>query len=544
MSWENVLRKEILMLVFILLIPTFDSCQTDEVTVLISDSPASFLPYLHQVREGRCRFILTQNAEKVKNIMENMNMSFKILRESPGDDFLRAMDPHDLAYALLLASGLERVDASELPLLRDRARELEKEISQRRSDVSVVFFSSDGSDYAFLAAYAAVLKDAKLLDMDRGFDASLLRGSSTVIVVTRPLWANNSVRYERMMEHFTKIDEDPYLDVSFGILTGNSIETPFLMLMSDEILRRIPPARFVGISIIEDLPLAWKVERVASMMGLPTEVYHPDLSHSNMTEDAVSSILSSGRGIFYLSLHGNPSVMALRSDGYVLLGASTVRRLDIFGSMIITLSCSTLKFSEMESPNGSIAYAFLDSGALAYVGSTRVEFSVGSEFGTSYPDLLLSLLMNGTSLGEAVKIVNNLKIGDSGGRRDSASEVLLGDPTLRIGPGRLPFRVSGRGGRYIIEINGATPTLFLRVREEGVPSVTSGVPGLHVKWYGDEEGIFIYITTLSTSYAGYFESGDSVKVEMRKPIAEIGIIPYFLLMITVAISLIQLVRRR
>lgn len=514
--------------------------------VLIAESPASLVEYLHRVREGRYRFILTNNPEKIANLLSNNGVLFEILNKSGNDEIIKGMNPHQLAYTLLYASRLgRRVQAEELPLLSEHARQFETQLSRSGSNTSVVFFSSDGSDYAFLAAYTAILKDASLLDMDASFDPSYLKGITDVIVVTSPLWRGNFDRYTKLINYFTKLDEDPYFDVSFGVLTGNHLETPFLMLLWDVILNNVGLQAFVGISLIEDLPIARKVERISSILGLHSKVYYPDLSYSNLTEDVVKSLINLRRGLIYLSLHGNPYVMALRNDGYPVVTAHKVKQLDMFGSIIITLSCDTLKFSDINNPKDSVAYSFLDSGALAYVGSTKVEFSLKSEFGTSHPDLLILLLMNGSRLGESVKIVNNLKIsGSKGYTVESASEVLLGDPTLRIQDMGLPFRISGGNRRYIVEVKEIIPTLFLRLQEDGDPSIVSEIPEIHLEWYKDEEGTFIYITTLSTSYADYFKTGDKIEVKMRELDGSISVISYILILLVVVASLILMLRHR
>ena len=538
-----------ILLTILLALSTFDITPHwgESAIILVSESPASLIGALHQVKGGKYRFILTNNTKKVTNILLNMDLSFEILTKSGEDELIKRMSPHELAYALLYASELGKgIRMEDLLLLSERVSEFEALLSRARSNVSVVFFSSDGNYYAFLAAYTAILKGASLLDMDAGFDLSYLQGVSDVIVVSGPLWRGNSDRYSKMLNLFTKIDDDPYLDVSFGVLTGNYLETPFLMLLWDEILGNIGFQGLVGISLTEDLPITRKVERISSILGLSPKVYYPDLSYSNLSEETVRSILRVRGGFIYLSLHGNPYVMALRPDGLPVLTAQTVKQLDVIGSIIFTLSCSTLKFSDISDPENSVAYSFLDSGALAYVGSTKVEFSLRSEFGTSYPDLLLLLLMNGSSLGEAVKIVNNLKMSGSGSRDvESASEILLGDPTIRISGARTPFRVSGGDGRYLVDIEEATPTLFLRVKESGRPSILSDVVEPHVEWYRDEEGTFIYITSLSTSYAGYFGAGDRIEVEIvGSSEGPLSLLPYVLILSLIVISLISLLRER
>ncbi len=514
------------------------SPEHDGVSVIVSESLASLIPTLPRVKEGNVRIILTSNAERLKNIISNYDISFNIIpKDEYGDKLIEKLDPHKLAYALLYASeSLKEISIRDILALINDTDKFEDKFSRGR-DVSVLFYSSDGIEYSFLASYAALLRNASLLDAESNFDPSLLRDVSYVIVVTRPLTKDNYQRYTRLLEIMTKIDDDPYIDASFGLITGNYIETPFLMLLANELLQL--PRELVGISLVEDLPLARKVERISSLMGLPSKIYHPDLSYSNLTGDFVRSLLR-GRSIIYLSLHGNPYVMALKSDGYPVITASTVRGSAIPGSIIITLSCDTLKFEDLTNPEESVAYSFLDSGALAYIGSTRVEFSISSEFGTSYPDLMLMLLMNGESLGDAVRIVNNLRIRESRGKPDdgAANELLLGDPTLKLRPNELPFEVRGEGGIYRIRIMSETPTIFLRVPERGSPSINSDKPSIYSNWFEDDGGTFIYITTLSTTYAGYFSPGDKVEVEIRKIVDLMKLLPYISILIIVLVTIL------
>ncbi|MCS7103570.1 MAG: hypothetical protein NZ992_06800, partial [Candidatus Korarchaeum sp.] len=255
------------------------SHQYENTLVLVAESPASLMEYLPQVREGRCRLILTDNPDEIANLLLEKGLSFKILKENSGDEIIRGMNPHDLAYTLLYASELgRRVRAEDLPILSERVSDFEIIFSRAKGNISVIFFSSDGSDYAFLAAYTAILKGASLLDMDAGFDPSYLRGVTYAIVVTTPIWKGNSDRYSKLIGYFTKVDSDPYLDIAFGLLTGNRLETPFLMLLADEVLKRFGLREFIGISLVEDLPITRKVEKISSILGLPPKVYYPDLS--------------------------------------------------------------------------------------------------------------------------------------------------------------------------------------------------------------------------------------------------------------------------
>jgi len=506
------------------------------VSIFASESLASLIPMLPSVREGSARIILTSDAERLKDMIYSYDISFNIIpKDEYNDKLIEKLDPHKLAYTLLYASEhLEDISVRDILALINDTDKFEDKLSRGR-DISVLFYSSDGIEYSFLASYAALLRNASLLDAESNFDPSLLRNVSYVIVVTRPITRDNYQRYARLLEMMTKIDDDPYIDASFGLITGNYIETPFLMLLASDLPR--VPRELVGISLVEDLPLARKVEWISSLMGLPSKIYHPDLSYSNLTGDLARSLLRDG-SIIYLSLHGNPYVMALKSDSYPVITASTIRGLKIPGSIIITLSCDTLKFEDLTNPKESVAYSFLDSGALAYIGSTKVEFSVGSEFGTSYPDLLLMLLMSGESLGDAVRIVNNLRIRSEGKSDDrAANELLLGDPTIKLRSNELPFEVRREEGIYRIRIVNETPTIFLRVPERGSPSIDSDKPSIYSNWFEDDEGTFIYITTLSTAYAGYFSPGDKVEVRMRESVDFMKFLPYISILVIVLVTI-------
>jgi len=525
------LRAQILILLILMILQCIPLSSERGSNIILSESLASLIPMLPHVKEGNVRIILTKDIERLKNIIYSYNISFSIIpKDEYNDKLLEKLDPHKLAYALLYASeSLEDISVHDVLTLVNQTDEFEDKLSRGR-DVSVIFYSSDGVEYSFLASYTALLKNASLLDADYNFDPSLLRNVSYVIVVTRPITKDSYQRYKHLLEILTEIDEDPYIDASFGLITGNYIETPFLMLLASESSQR--PQEFIGISLIEDLPLARKVEWISSLMGIPSRIYHPDISYSNLTGDLVKSLLR-GRSIIYLSLHGNPYVMALKSDSHPVITASTIRGSAIPGSIIITLSCDTLKFEDLVNPEESIAYSFLDSGALAYVGSTKVEFSVSSEFGTSYPDLILMLLMSGESLGDAVRIVNNLRIRESGGISDdrAANELLLGDPTIKLRPSDLPFGVRKGRGVYRVSILNETPTIFLRVPERGPPSINSDKPSIYSNWFEDEEGTFIYITTLSTAYAGYFSPGDNIEVKIGKSFDFMKLLPYISILV-------------
>jgi len=463
------------------------------------------------------------------------------------------INPHDLAYILLYSkeNGLRMTD---LGSLLERSTLISRELSSRESEVAVLFYSSDGPDYSLLAAYAAFLKKAKLIDLDSIQPSrDVLDGVRHVILLTKPLTSTNYKRYQDVVDSLISLDDDPYLDASLGILTGSDVAIPFLMLLSNDAASRGLIHKLRGISLVEDLPLARKVEFIAQSYGLNAKILHPDVKYSNLTKDDSIEILKDARNsIIYLNLHGNPYVMALRTEGNVILTPSIVRSAEPLASVVITLSCDTLRFPEIRDPKSSIAYSFLGAGAFAYIGATRIEFSIGSEAGTSFPDLILMMALTGHTLGEAVMVVNNLHIKESLEKgispRQAAYEVLLGDPTLSLSSHDLPYRTGGDHGVYEVSILGTTPVIYLQLpvpRESDLlPNVEADLPSIYFKWYRDERGLFIYVSTLSSSFSGYFREDTDVRIELRGRYGYLEYVPYLAIILVTVLSLVVLIRAR
>ncbi len=492
------------------------------------------------------RIVLSRNLSSTADQLEELGFPVEI---GPSGIIPEEVSPRDLAYFLLYLKerGITKADFGSL---REKADLIIKKLSSRKSEVAVLFYSSDGLDYSLLAAYTAFLKEAKLIDLDSiQLDRELLKGSKYVILVTKPLTDENYERYLEVVGTLITLDEDPYLDSSLGVLTGPDVTTPFLMLLANEVASRGLIKRLRGLSLVEDLPLARKVEFIASSHGLSAKILHPDVKHSNLTrKDSVKILMEARNGILYLNLHGNPYVMALRTEGNVVLTSSIVRSAKPLGTIVITLSCDTLRFPELDNPKDSIAYSFLGAGAFAYIGATKVEFSIGSEAGTSYPDLILMMILTGRTLGEAVMAVNNLHIKESSDKgispSEAAYEVLLGDPTLSLSASQLPYEVERSDHAYRVEILRTTPVIYLQLPggKDLLPDVEVDLPSVYFKWYSDGKDMFIYISTLSSSFSGYFREGMSVRVELKIRHGYLEYVPYVAIVLVAALSLTALAK--
>ncbi len=501
---------------------------------------------------GSYRLVLSDNMTETEQRLKRINISTKkvIMKK---DIHIEGLDSRELAYLLVYLHEINRPEIlyneSKIRYILSRLNYIVKNITSKESSYAVLFFSSDGIQYAILAAYAAILKNARMIDMDsKEINPKMLKGADYLIMITEPLTSVNYRRYDKVLKLALSIDEDPYLDASLGVITGVTIDTPFILLLGSTFTSFISRKVVRGISLEDDLPLARKIEYISSFYGYNSRIVHPNVRYSNVTPEVALSILNEAAGgIIYLNLHGNPYVMALKSNGYPIITSALIRRAEIDGSMTITLSCDTLRFSELEDPGGSVAYSMLQAGAFAYIGSRKVEFSISSEAGTSYPDLLLLMLMNGYSIGEAVKTVNNfhiMKFQKEGIKNtEAAYEIVLGDPSLRLKSNPvLPYRVQRvTSKKYEVHVLDTIPTIYIRLMnlQGNVKDiyVKSKLPSTYYVWYADDRGAFVYISTLSSSYGGYFPKESSILIEIVTNQWYIDLISYVAILLIIAVSL-------
>ncbi len=524
--------------------------------VLVFDSFYEAAPYIAFLNQSY-RVVVTKDINITLDRLKHIGVEYTLL-ETQRPNVFKEISPGLLAYLVIYANITRDIRyLTDKEAIREfLSQKLDKAMAaalDRKSDVAVVFYGEDGYDYSLLAAYISLLKGAKIIDMnliDHIEVLSLLKDVDYVIMVTKPIYSSNSERYRELIRILTSLDSDPYLDASLGVITGLSIDTGYLLVLMSEILSDRFPTRLRGITLQGDVPLARKIEAISLLFGLDPKIVHPDIQYSNLSYAEAKNILQNASGILYLNLHGNPYVMALKTDGYVIITESLISEIRMNSPIVLTLSCDTLRFADMASPKGAIAYSLLDAGAAAYIGSTKAEFSIGSEAGTSYPDLIVLMLLSGYSLGEIVRTINNFHIREFGEKGitnlEAAYEILLGDPTLSLGNRRqIPYEIYGSGeGVYEIRPKATVPTIFVRISAERNlrPHVESDLPAMYFKWYSDDDGLSIYISSLSSSYAGYFSSETVIRVEIRKEWGMFTLIPYLAIMLIIGLGLLLIAK--
>ncbi len=527
-------------------------------SIYLTDDVKTAAYYISSLNDSY-RIVLSGNITKTDRRLKRMGIPVRKVKISR-DININGLTPRDLAYLLVYLHEINKpgilYNKSEVHSILSEMDGIIGSISKRRSKYAILFFSTDGVEYAILAAYAAILKGARMIDMDSiKVDPSSLKGVGYLIMITEPIVDYNSRRYERVLKIALNVDKDPFLDIPLGVITGTTIDTPFILLSGPTFERSISNKVVRGISLEDGLPLAHKIEYISSLYGYDSKIIHPDVSYSNVTSETSLSILSDAKGgIIYLNLHGNPYVMALKSDGYPIITSSLIEKTELDGSIAITLSCDTLRFSELESPEGSIAYSMLQAGAFAYIGSRKVEFSISSEAGTSYPDLITLMLMDGYSIGEAVMAVNNIHIKEFQKEgienTEAAYEVVLGDPSLRISNKSMPlYRVGAiADNSYGIYLINSTPTVYIKLKilRETIKNVhvESKLPSTYYMWYSDDKGLFIYISTLSSSYSGYFPKGSKITVRISVYRQYVSLVPYLVVLLIITLSIGIMLRYR
>ncbi len=419
---------------------------------------------------------------------------------------------------------------------------------KEKRELSVLFYSSDGWEYSLLASYLSLIKSGKPVDLDKFNDtevSSLIDGSKYVTLVTPPIYKDNVDRLRRLIRIVSTLDDDPYIDLPYSLLTALSPNDIYNMLLSSELMNW---SEFRGVSLFDSIPLLNKMAYIASSAGLKTQVVRSDAYGSNLTVSTMKKFINGSSGILYINLHGNPEVMAPTQRGPIVLSYTSIPNLT--GAIILTFSCNTLKFNEITDPSRSIAYNFISKGASAYIGSNRVEYLYGREVGTSYPDmLLLMMLREGMTIGEAVMVLNNMHIKSLLSRglevEDAAYEVLIGDPTLKPpNPVKVKINTFRFDNTFKFKLREPLPSLYLEVETSidwdkvKLEINVNGLSSFYHEWYadhdaGDRTRVHIYLTTSVFDYLGNIGENNeiSLNIYMEEPIREA--IPYIIMLVTI-----------
>ena len=338
----------------------------------------------------------------------------------------------------------------------------------------VVFADESDPDYFALASRYAAEKKAKLYsyngsmpyqEVNSLFKMILFKEKPEFVALVCPPPVGDRFNLVKGLYNVsTQLDDEKYLDVSIGVLTSVSAESLSNLIENSlhyNSLKGEWKNRALAASIEVGEPLAWKICREYSRTGLEVTLLSNSLEAKNLTPIMVRDWLKRGVKIAYLNMHGNPFGMYGSEQGQVLITPDSIP--DMPPSVIVTLSCETCAFDRLNNPSRSIAYSFVGRGAIAYIGATFLEYG-GEEYGSSYPEFTIHAINYlGLSLGETVKILNNVYI-----KKGAAPYhlILIGDPTLCISPHRqekVAIDEVKKDKEYNIEILAQSPAIFVKL---------------------------------------------------------------------------------
>ena len=443
---------------------------------------------------------------------------------------------------------------------------------------------SNGTEapYTLLGAYLAAAKEGYLLpfrNITEEYEGiiGLLKEIQPgfLALVTEPIHSGFGVpRLDRFIDLSIGLDEDEFVDVPTGILTGLSANDVSVLICSSLVHSRVrerAEKRALILSITESIHLASKVRRELSYSNYDSILYSNEVGSENLTSDSAFDALGQSHVLTYLNLHGNPGAMALHTYGDLVLHAGHIPPLS--PSLVITFSCETARFSDLSDPEHGISYSFIRSGAVAYVGARRLEYGA-QERSTAYPELYVySLLRLNASIGEVVKVINNYHIYRTHsveGRLDpvqAAYVVLIGDPALRMdfgGTSPPGFSISEtEEGVFNLVLMESSPLIYTRVdlgrdfdrkRLDGI-GIELQETTLHLlgTWAYVEELsngsnlLHIFITSYTSAGFGDLQPDLSFEIRLMTKRPLLQLIPYLSMAAVVVIGLalfISQLRRR
>ncbi len=332
-----------------------------------------------------------------------------------------------------------------------------------------------GDEYAVVAPYYAAIKKAVLyVSSDVTKDEKLVelikRVEPEYVVYIASLKYLKGEKYSTIKDIYGAclkgFDKD-YLIPAVSLLSGISI-FDVTMLIAKAKLYNLAKGdwkhRVAQIYMYNSWPIAVKMAWLLKMCNYSVVWVSSNFKGTNLTAADVSKVLRESGVLTYINLHGSPYSMAPTTAGPSVITPRTLPLLP--PTVVFTLSCSTCDFQELISAEKSIAFSFIRMGALAYIGSLYVELG-GAETSTAHPELLLISILKGKTLGEAVKYVLNLHIGERK-EKDIAARihaVLIGDPELKTFPNvnlsLYKFRVLEKNRKFEIVLTKSTTVVFI-----------------------------------------------------------------------------------
>ncbi len=404
--------------------------------------------------------------------------------------------------------------------------------------------------YVLIAAHYAGVRGGFLVSYDP--EAIRMFKPEWLAVVSPPVTRKNYNKLIKLYNYSTSIDSDKYIDVKIGLLTSTNIySTSRLIAVSLAFpeLRGTWTKRGLVVSMESGSALAWKIIREMKRVGLKTFYLSDSQDAKNLSYQTFLGTLVQGGLLTYINLHGNIYAFSPLQHGKPLLDFTDIPYM--FPTIVLTLSCETCAFSQLSNPNESIAYRFMDNGAAAYIGSTSLEYGA-EEYGSTYPEHMVHmLLIQGLSLGEVTRIINNIKIAQ--GKR-APKLILIGDPLLAIkNEEKLPYIIENisykRKYKVVIKANTASIHLAVPVPNLDSQIVIGNESRLHlstvsyIELEANKPMLHLLLTRELASWGiGDLRPGEQFTIEVINP-NKYRIIVASILVLTVSITLTALLLR-
>lgn len=385
-------------------------------------------------------------------------------------------------------------------------------------------------ELAFISALYAKAKKSRFIIVDkiRKENEELvnsLAGIEKVILVSSFKNLKTERAYSKLLNILMKggVDEK-YIEPAVALISGISKSHASIFavrtLNSGRILRKLNRGQNL-IFMDDSYSLTQKIIRIGRRAGLVPKTLYSVGKRGNITTGNIINLLNNGNMLTYINLHGNPLGYGLTTYGPYVLHAGHVSV--IAPTIIVTLSCLTCDFDAeyLYSAKESIALKFVSAGALAYVGASRTEFTNEIEISTAYPELIVYLLTHGVTLGEAVRIINNIHIKEKKG----PYMYLIGDPDIVLDNINFEYRVETVSGNelYRIEITNLTEVVYVKFiidrNRDDIKKFEEDTPNIFKRIYVEKtsEGKYIvnvFMTKIFSSDVGDFKPGESIKLKI------------------------------
>jgi len=407
-----------------------------------------------------------------------------------------------------------------------------------------------GDSLALLAAIYAGLTESKFVVV--GYPDELknkFRGEVSTVVYVISFENLSSWGFAELYRPVIEAKGDKYMLINVGVITGSTETCAWSLAMRSAwyLYNRPEPVNSLIVYMDDSKLLAEKVARCLRREGVRIRALEYKASGGgNLTSVRLREELERTSGIVYVNLHGNPYCMATRTTGPCLIG---YWNMPMIGprTIVVTLSCSTCDLEEVRRGKYSVALAYLSKGALAYIGARRIEYSGDLETSTAYPEFIVQALMDGWSLGEAVRVVNNFHIRQYKKVEPwvAAYTCLIGDPDLVVSEKEEPScKAEIRGDTIRVEITRETCCAFTQIPVDfSLEEVKfeKKRPDIYIRVFITQEGgtkiLNLYLTRKISKELGDLAPGEVFEI---KVIRKMGLETSILIGLAITLGLIAL----